>query len=390
MAESASTVSSQMAASASAEGTARPSANKVISGMTARGELVAVAMPYKADTLSRTGQAAMTLGMCAMPTAGAMVYSRGQTGGALAMSGIPQLAKTLERAGAMAADITPHATPAAQGVTNALASAKGKSIGVMFPEKVGAAQFVADAFGNLSIAAQPKVRTVCDVSFVANGEVVYETHVLDGETCKDPVADGRIEAPTKESTAQYHYNYAGWSLTDGGDAIESGTVDVEILKEQPIDLGYDESTGLVMGALVPPPILLTVGFRYKVVWDGVVYENIGIDTSSLIPGTVSMGNGTPFGFPGNDEPFIIVSRISAARYPSFPKSGCTDERRGCVFSQMRVSLSTPSRAMSFGILIRFPESVFMASNAQSSFAASTATGRFSLEIAAGSKISSHQ
>lgn len=34
----------------------------------------------------------------------------------------------------------------------------------------------------------------------------------------DPVANGTIETPTKESTAQYHFTYSGWSTTPGGDA----------------------------------------------------------------------------------------------------------------------------------------------------------------------------
>lgn len=306
MAESFYPVSTQMAASASAEGTAKPNASNVLSGMKADGALSAVAMPHKADTLNRAGRAAMTLGMCATPTAGSIVYRQGQTGGVLAMSGRPQLANTLERAGATAADITTHATPAAQGVTNTLALAKGKSIGTMFYETVGAVQTSGGAFGNLSIAAQPKIQTVCDVSFVVNGEVVYQTQLLDGETCKDPVETGRIEVPTKESTAQYHYDYAGWSLTDGGDAIDGGTVDVELLKEQYIGFGYNSEVGLIMGAITPPPFLLTVDLRYKVVWDGVAYEVQALDTSSLIPGTVGMGNGARFGFPGNNEPFIIL------------------------------------------------------------------------------------
>lgn len=40
---------------------------------------------------------------------------------------------------------------------------------------------------------------------------LFKMPVLNGDTCKDPIEHGDIETPTKESTAQYHYSYKGWS-----------------------------------------------------------------------------------------------------------------------------------------------------------------------------------
>lgn len=42
--------------------------------------------------------------------------------------------------------------------------------------------------------------------------------VMDGDTCGDPVSSGLIETPTKESSVQYDYSFAGWSTTAGGEA----------------------------------------------------------------------------------------------------------------------------------------------------------------------------
>lgn len=47
---------------------------------------------------------------------------------------------------------------------------------------------------------------------------LYKRPVADGDNCADPVARGLIETPTKESTVQYDYAYAGWSATAGGSA----------------------------------------------------------------------------------------------------------------------------------------------------------------------------
>lgn len=62
------------------------------------------------------------------------------------------------------------------------------------------------------------------VTFVY-GDKSYVRSVADGDTCADPVERGLIPTPTKESTAQYNYTYAGgWSAEDGGAA------DANILK----------------------------------------------------------------------------------------------------------------------------------------------------------------
>jgi hypothetical protein len=49
------------------------------------------------------------------------------------------------------------------------------------------------------------------VTFMNGDDVLFERLVLNGDDCPDPVTQGRIETPTKESTVQYHYTYKGWS-----------------------------------------------------------------------------------------------------------------------------------------------------------------------------------
>lgn len=62
------------------------------------------------------------------------------------------------------------------------------------------------------------------VTFMYGETELIKYPVISGDTCRDPVANGFIPTPTKESTAQYNYTFYGWGASDGGAA------DANILK----------------------------------------------------------------------------------------------------------------------------------------------------------------
>lgn len=64
--------------------------------------------------------------------------------------------------------------------------------------------------------------------------------------------------------------------------------------------------GVFAYTVSPPQFELVLGQTYKVVWDGVAYEATALDTGAIIPGSISIGNGAAWGYPGNNEPFSVV------------------------------------------------------------------------------------
>ena len=83
-----------------------------------------------------------------------------------------------------------------------------------------------------------------------------------------------------------------------------------LIFEDDIGTAYVESFSFYAVAISPPPFSLTIGEKYKVVWDGQSYDVEAVD-GSAVGSEVIMGNGTPFGLDDNDEPFAVVYTSNA-------------------------------------------------------------------------------
>jgi hypothetical protein len=62
----------------------------------------------------------------------------------------------------------------------------------------------------------------------------------------------------------------------------------------------------------PPPFTLVAGETYTVQWGDSVFTTTAISLGDDVPGGVAIGNGEAFGFPGNNEPFIIANWVDGA------------------------------------------------------------------------------
>ena len=58
-------------------------------------------------------------------------------------------------------------------------------------------------------------------------EKLLSYSIVNGADSENPVDNGDLQMPTKDSTAQYHFTYAGWSLTPGGDVNANALKNIE-------------------------------------------------------------------------------------------------------------------------------------------------------------------
>ena len=85
---------------------------------------------------------------------------------------------------------------------------------------------VKEAFPYMTITYDTLTAQLIFMSEDGNTELTRQT-IQNGGNGTDPVTAGTITRPTKESTAQYHFTYAGWSLTSGGVADTDALKNVE-------------------------------------------------------------------------------------------------------------------------------------------------------------------
>jgi hypothetical protein len=244
--------------------TGTPNAQNVDNLIVATGEFGSNVTVESADGINTTGTAEMKLAVCGRPTNSSIVFSRATDKWALGLLGSADPADTVESSGETTASIGTQAMPAEQEMTTMLFSTKGELNGSATHENADVAKQVSSyASGELALIGQPVVKNVYEATFVVNGNVEHQTSVLEGEAPSDPVTDGTIDTPTQESTAQYHFHYAGWSKTEDGEPVGGGSGETDILEETTYE-GFEDGAYFIS----PAPFVLTEGKTYQVIWDG--------------------------------------------------------------------------------------------------------------------------
>lgn len=83
------------------------------------------------------------------------------------------------------------------------------------------------------------VEGIVYVTFMNGSTELCKTACMKGDSTVDPVQDGKIAVPTKDSTVSTVYTYSGWSWTDGGQADALALIDVT--EDRTVYAAYTES-----------------------------------------------------------------------------------------------------------------------------------------------------
>lgn len=143
-----------------------------------------------------------------------------------------------------------------------------------------------------------------------------------------------------------HWSGAGGS-GGSGESSSGSTIEVDILPKTKI-AGFVEEPMLpgCMVAAMTAPFTLEVGSTYLVEWDGEVYKCTAIDASAFVSGMIAFGNGSAINFPGNNEPFAIVSIENMVSVVSYNSNLTEHDVRICKLSEVEGSVALQHQIIS--------------------------------------------
>lgn len=247
------------------------------------------ATPRAAETVHPMAAGVIQGRATARPYTYGTVFTRGHAPAELSTQAKPNTAEAVRAVGvADFGSIDVASRPRPEEVPRILAAADATIDAPAVPVPQEPEGVVMKTSNGLTSNAGVGTLPVHTVTFMVDGEIKHQEKVIHGYACPDPVATGKIAAPTKEMTVSHTYEHSGWE-----GETEEGT---EILAEQTIEgFVYDSSMGAYAEGHAAT-FELVAGQTYNVSWDGKVhtctayeftangYSGIGVGNEGVLTG----------------------------------------------------------------------------------------------------------
>lgn len=134
---------------------------------------------------------------------------------------------------------------------------------------------------------------------------LYDTLIPDGDYPLMKAKDVEMPDGTRLSDFKGGGGSVSWEDVTDKPFYEEQNIK-EILAETTFTSEYSNLFGGYAHVLPVGSYELVLGNTYKVLWDGEEFTCEAMDGGSVLYGAVYIGNATPFGLLGNNEPFAIV------------------------------------------------------------------------------------
>lgn len=267
-------------------------------------EIIPNVMPRAAETVHPMAAGVIQGRATARPYTYGTVFTRGHAPAELSTQAKPNTAEAVRAVGvADFGNIDVASRPRPEEVPRILAAADATIDAPALPALQEPEGVVLKTVNGLVSNAGALALKVHTVTFMVDGEIEHQERVIHGYACPDPVATGKIAAPTKEMTVSHVYEHSGW------EAETTETTLAALLETEDLS-GFVQHPDFGMYFFgYPKSFSLVVGESYTVSWDGQEYDVVAQDASALNGGAemIAVGNGAAFGMSGNNEPFIIAT-----------------------------------------------------------------------------------